>query len=89
MLCGARISPVADGLWPMVDVCRQDTPVASVKRGEDGDVQKEYNRQREHLERNVEALKGSIDKVPCCVVSCLEPVHVIRFFVQQCPVALH
>ncbi|CAM9424606.1 unnamed protein product, partial [Sphacelaria rigidula] len=30
--------------------------------GEDGDVQREYNRQREHLERNVQALKGSIDK---------------------------
>ncbi|CAM9245094.1 unnamed protein product [Scytosiphon promiscuus] len=39
-----------------------DTPVASVKRGEDGDVQREYNRQRKHLERNVEALKSTIDK---------------------------
>ncbi|CAM9100917.1 unnamed protein product [Ectocarpus sp. 6 AP-2014] len=39
-----------------------DNPVASVKRGEDGDVQREYNRQRKHLERNVEALKSSIDK---------------------------
>lgn len=34
-----------------------------MKRGEDGDVQREYNRQRKHLERNVEALKSSIDKV--------------------------
>lgn len=42
---------------------QQDTPVASVKRGEDGDVQREYNRQRKHLERNVEALKSTIDKV--------------------------
>lgn len=41
----------------------QDNPAASVKRGEDGDVQREYNRQRKHLERNVEALKSSIDKV--------------------------
>ncbi|CAB1110483.1 unnamed protein product [Ectocarpus sp. CCAP 1310/34] len=39
-----------------------DNPVASVKRGEDGDVQREYNRHRKHLERNVEALKSSIDK---------------------------
>ncbi|CAM9162267.1 unnamed protein product [Pylaiella littoralis] len=39
-----------------------DNPVASIKRGEDGDVQREYNRQRKHLERNVEALKSSIDK---------------------------
>lgn len=43
----------------------QDTPVATVKRGQSGDMQREYNRQRNNLERNVEALKGSIDKVPC------------------------
>ena len=41
----------------------QDTPVATVKRGQSGDMQREYNRQRNNLERNVEALKGSIDKV--------------------------
>lgn len=42
---------------------QQENPTACVKRGEDGDVQREYNRQRKHLERNVEALKSSIDKV--------------------------
>ena len=37
--------------------------MATVKRGQSGDMQREYNRQRNNLERNVEALKGSIDKV--------------------------
>lgn len=46
---------------PFPDV--QDKPGPAADRGEDGDVQREYNRQREHLERNVEALKSSIDKV--------------------------
>lgn len=74
----------------MVDVYRQDTPVASVKRGEDGDVQKEYNRQREHLERNVEALKGSIDKVSY-TVSCLampRPSNAMRCLVKEYSLAL-
>lgn len=41
-------------------------PAASIKKGQDGDVQREYNRERDHLEKNVEALKGSIDKVSSC-----------------------
>lgn len=40
--------------------------MATVKRGQSGDMQREYNRQRNNLERNVEALKGSIDKVRAC-----------------------
>ena len=36
--------------------------------GGDGELQTEYNRQREHLERNVEALKRNIAKdVEMCV----------------------
>ena len=49
----------------------QNIPVPSVRKalGEDGDVQRvqrEYNRQRGQMERNVETLKRKIEKVRYC-----------------------
>ncbi|CAM9286271.1 unnamed protein product, partial [Choristocarpus tenellus] len=48
----------------------KDYPSAKLSRGDENFLQEEYNRQREHLERNVEALKRNIDKASCKLRFC-------------------